>query len=205
MHQAREETRVNLEIILCNVITMKSIYDTLTDAIDDCNLAELRRLELETSRKFNIDLIKFTYEGMAWPFFGRRAIEEYIENPTLKRKRFVFAILSREVLIKQRNSTSMGIIQLIHEGYCHFAVVLSEYFGEEMCTWGFKNSLPGYYREFLKFKLVRNLLRKKLSNLTRNNAATVIQKGCENWLWKPLCKDGTVGIVPRLALKQLNF
>jgi len=32
----------------------------------------------------------------------------------------------------------------------------------------------------------------------RNNAARVIQNGCHNWIWSPLCKDNTVGIRPRL-------
>ena len=36
-----------------------------------------------------------------------------------------------------------------------------------------------------------------------DKAARIIQKGCENWLWKPLCKDGTIGIMPRIAMKKL--
>lgn len=36
-------------------------------------------------------------------------------------------------------------------------------------------------------------------------SAKIIQKNCHNWLWKPVCDDGTVGINPRLSLKQLNL
>lgn len=32
----------------------------------------------------------------------------------------------------------------------------------------------------------------------QNDAARVIQNGCHNWIWSPLCKDNTVGIRPRL-------
>ena len=34
----------------------------------------------------------------------------------------------------------------------------------------------------------------------RDNAARIIQKGCENWLYKPILNDGRPGIVPRLAM-----
>ena len=37
----------------------------------------------------------------------------------------------------------------------------------------------------------------------RNKAARIIQNGCHNWLWKPICKDSSIGIVPRLMLKKL--
>jgi hypothetical protein len=38
-----------------------------------------------------------------------------------------------------------------------------------------------------------------------NNAATVIQRGCHDWLYKPLLKDGSHGINARLSLKELNL
>jgi hypothetical protein len=40
--------------------------------------------------------------------------------------------------------------------------------------------------------------------IKQEKAARVIQKGCHNWLWKPLCKDGTVGIGVRLMMKDIN-
>jgi ankyrin repeat protein len=44
----------------------------------------------------------------------------------------------------------------------------------------------------------------KFIETRRNHAARVIQKGCENWLWKPLCKDGTLGIRPRMLNNYCN-
>jgi hypothetical protein len=38
----------------------------------------------------------------------------------------------------------------------------------------------------------------------RNKAARIIQNGCHNWLWKTECKDGAMGIVLRLSLRQLR-
>jgi hypothetical protein len=32
----------------------------------------------------------------------------------------------------------------------------------------------------------------------RDRKARIIQMYCHDWLWKPLCKDGTIGIRPRL-------
>jgi ankyrin repeat protein len=37
-----------------------------------------------------------------------------------------------------------------------------------------------------------------------NNSATIIQRGCHNWLWKPKCDDGTVGIQCRMMVKELE-
>jgi len=41
--------------------------------------------------------------------------------------------------------------------------------------------------------------------LTKKKAALVITKGCHNWVWKPRCKDGTIGIRPRLDMKELGI
>ena len=38
----------------------------------------------------------------------------------------------------------------------------------------------------------------------RDQAARKIQKACDNWLFKPKCRDGTIGIVPRLILGKLK-
>ena len=35
-------------------------------------------------------------------------------------------------------------------------------------------------------------------------AARIIQKGCHNWLYAPVCKDETIGIVPRLGIKAMK-
>jgi len=34
--------------------------------------------------------------------------------------------------------------------------------------------------------------------VTQKKAALIITKGCHNWVCKPMCKDGTIGIRPRL-------
>jgi hypothetical protein len=38
----------------------------------------------------------------------------------------------------------------------------------------------------------------------RHKAALIIQQGMHNWLWKPVCKDGTFGINLRLGLKMIQ-
>ena len=42
----------------------------------------------------------------------------------------------------------------------------------------------------------------KLRFKKKDISVRIIQKGCHNWLYKPLCNDGTIGIVPRLFMKQ---
>ena len=36
------------------------------------------------------------------------------------------------------------------------------------------------------------------ANSVQENAAKIIHKGCENWIYKPLCNDNTIGINPRV-------
>ena len=57
-----------------------------------------------------------------------------------------------------------------------------------------------------KYNLIKRLQRRIRIKLRvkRNKAARVIQNGCHNWLWKTECKDGTMGIVLRLSLKELT-
>lgn len=38
----------------------------------------------------------------------------------------------------------------------------------------------------------------------RHKKARIIQNGCHNWLYLPRCKDGSVGIVPRLEWKRID-
>jgi hypothetical protein len=40
---------------------------------------------------------------------------------------------------------------------------------------------------------------------THKEAATIITQGCHNWIWKPFCNDGTIGIRPRLDTKYLGL
>jgi hypothetical protein len=39
----------------------------------------------------------------------------------------------------------------------------------------------------------------------RKKAANVINNGCHNWVWKPECNDGTIGIRPRLDMEYLGI
>ena len=41
------------------------------------------------------------------------------------------------------------------------------------------------------------------SGTLRKWAAKVIARGCHDWLYKPKCKDNTIGIVPRIHLTYL--
>ena len=43
---------------------------------------------------------------------------------------------------------------------------------------------------------------KRIEYEKKDKAARIIQKACENWLYKPILKDGKYGIVPRLAIRN---
>lgn len=38
----------------------------------------------------------------------------------------------------------------------------------------------------------------------RKRKAMIINRACYNWVWKPICKDGTMGIRVKLDLKYLK-
>jgi hypothetical protein len=44
----------------------------------------------------------------------------------------------------------------------------------------------------------------KIYTKNKNKAAKIIQHAMHNWLWKPICKDGTIGINLRLGLKMIK-
>ena len=56
-------------------------------------------------------------------------------------------------------------------------------------------------------KTIKSLFKEitELKNQVQELATSFIQKGCHNWLYKPECKDGTYGIVPRIGMKNLNI
>lgn len=57
-----------------------------------------------------------------------------------------------------------------------------------------------------KYKAARSIQRAYLRHYTRRKvAARKIVEGCHNWVWKPMCKDGTIGIRPRLDLEELGI
>ena len=53
--------------------------------------------------------------------------------------------------------------------------------------------------------LSSNTFSKIIEYEKQNNAALIIQKGCHNWLWKPKCKDNTIGINVRNSLRELQI
>ena len=57
-----------------------------------------------------------------------------------------------------------------------------------------------------KYNLIKRLQRRIRSRIRfkRNKAARIIQQACHNWLWKTECRDGTMGIVLRLSLRELT-
>jgi hypothetical protein len=58
----------------------------------------------------------------------------------------------------------------------------------------------------IKYKSARRIQRVYLRHYTkRKAAATKITRGCHNWVWKPMCKDGSIGIRPRLDMAALGI
>ena len=60
-------------------------------------------------------------------------------------------------------------------------------------------TLKGYQAIKRIQKRMKRRYRKKFE------AANIIQRGCHNWLWKPICNDGTLGINCRISIKELNM
>lgn len=57
-----------------------------------------------------------------------------------------------------------------------------------------------------RYNIIKKLQRRmKIRYKIKNEKAKIIQAGCENWLYKPYCNDNTIGIVPRLSMKELNL
>ena len=56
------------------------------------------------------------------------------------------------------------------------------------------------------YNIIKKLQRRmKKRFLKKNQAARIIQKNCENWLWKPICSDGKFGINVCVSLKDLQI
>ena len=55
-------------------------------------------------------------------------------------------------------------------------------------------------------KYLENIIReRKLLKIRERLALRVIEKGLHNWLWRAECRDGTIGIVPRLDMEKLKL
>ncbi len=58
-----------------------------------------------------------------------------------------------------------------------------------------------FWSNYTTFKVAEERRKKE----KEEKAARIIQNGCHNWLWKPVCKDGTLGINVRLGMKGCNI
>jgi Leucine-rich repeat (LRR) protein len=55
---------------------------------------------------------------------------------------------------------------------------------------------------FAWYNFIKKFQRRFRLRFLRNKSARIIQNGCHNWLWKPVCADGSTGIVPRLLIEK---
>lgn len=55
---------------------------------------------------------------------------------------------------------------------------------------------------FILNSIQLNFKRKFL--IKKHKAACIIQKGCHNWLYAPICKDGTIGINCKIGWKLIT-
>ena len=56
------------------------------------------------------------------------------------------------------------------------------------------------------YNIIKRIQRKiKKTLILKNKSARIIQNGCENWLWKPICNDGKIGINCHIAKKYINM
>lgn len=69
-----------------------------------------------------------------------------------------------------------------------------------------------FMSDFRRFSSYHSILDKKCDEVmlefckrrTMEHSAKKIQKACHNWLWKPICKDGSHGINMRLGWKRIS-
>ena len=63
-----------------------------------------------------------------------------------------------------------------------------------------------YTKEYKQYLSARSIQRVYLKHYTRRKvAACKIANLAMNWVWKPMCKDGTMGIRPRLDTQALGL
>lgn len=55
------------------------------------------------------------------------------------------------------------------------------------------------------YNIIKRIQRKIKNRLIlKNKSARIIQNGCENWLWKPICNDGKMSINMLLLLQKVK-
>ena len=42
----------------------------------------------------------------------------------------------------------------------------------------------------------------RIRNALEHDAAIIIQRNCHNWLWAPICRDGTMGLMVRRNMME---
>jgi hypothetical protein len=58
------------------------------------------------------------------------------------------------------------------------------------------------YKQYQMAMKIKRFYKKR--HIRRKYCANVITRGCHNWVWKPKCKDLTIGIRPRLDMLALG-
>lgn len=76
----------------------------------------------------------------------------------------------------------------------------------EMCKWKYVSQNPGVSPE----DLYKYSDKWDYRMLSQNTSELYIQRrklleASHNWVWKPKCNDGTIGIRPRLDMKELGL
>jgi hypothetical protein len=59
------------------------------------------------------------------------------------------------------------------------------------------------YKEYQMAMKIKHFYKKR--HARRKYSANIINSGCYNWVWKPKCKDGSIGIRPRLDMFALGI
>jgi hypothetical protein len=59
------------------------------------------------------------------------------------------------------------------------------------------------YKQYQMAMKIKQFYKKRHSR--RKHYANIINHGCHNWVWSPKCKDGTIGIRPRLDIQALGI
>ncbi|KAJ3376723.1 hypothetical protein HDU92_009081, partial [Lobulomyces angularis] len=66
-------------------------------------------------------------------------------------------------------------------------------------------SVENFPNSFGYYKAVKRIQKRiKMRYFIKDVAIRKIQAGCFNWIWKPICKDGSLGIQVKLGLTDFK-
>lgn len=133
---------------------------------------------------------KYIYKNWDWGIFG---LSKYLPADI-------------KFIEKYKNKLNFGILGLSSNRNLSLNTI--GYYIDKMDFTGLSSN-QNITSEFIDKYIDKNWNWSLLSSLTFedeeiNNCARIIQKGLHNWLWKPICKDGTLGINIRFGLKYLR-